>query len=81
MGLKQIVVAHRLLLAPNQIIGHLELHVDNDQIDNSSKKARRFPDMPFRLNLKIIPSCQTLSKALDISRKMARVSSMLSKSS
>ena len=29
----------------------------------------RSPEMPFCFNLKIIPSCQTLSKALDISKK------------
>ena len=32
-------------------------------------KRRRFSEIPYRFNLSIRPSCHTLSKALDISRK------------
>ena len=37
-------------------------------------KFKRLPDMPFCFNLKIIPSCHTLSKALNMSRNTLRTS-------
>ena len=40
--------------------------------DNLSKSFRRLPEIPFCFSLKIRPSCRTLSKALEISRKSAR---------
>ena len=34
----------------------------------SRKSFRKFPDMPFWISLKMIPSCYTLSNAFEISR-------------
>ena len=34
----------------------------------SRKRFSKFPDMPFWVSLKMIPSCQTLSNAFEISR-------------
>ena len=41
---------------------------------NAFIKLRSLPDAPFCLNLKIRASCQTLSKALEISKKTPRTS-------
>ena len=38
-------------------------------LKKSYNKFKSSPDMPFCLNLKIKPSCNTLSNAFDISRK------------
>ena len=38
-------------------------------LKKSDKICKRSPETPFCFNLKISPSCQTLSKALDISKK------------
>ena len=35
----------------------------------SHKRFSKLPDIPFCFNLKMRPSCQTLSNAFDISRK------------
>ena len=45
----------------------------------SFKRYNRFPDIPLRLNFRISPSCQTLSKALDMSKNTPLTSRSLSK--
>ena len=37
-------------------------------LEKSHNKFKSSPNIPFRFNLKIIPSCHTLSNAFDISR-------------
>ena len=48
-------------------------------LKKSDKKRRIAPEMLFCFNLKISPSCQNLSKALDISKKILLTSIPLSK--
>ena len=45
----------------------------------SRKRFSKFPDMPFWVSLKMIPSCHTLSNAFAISRNILLTSRPLSK--
>ena len=48
-------------------------------LKESVKMFFKSPEMPFCFSLKITPSCQTLSKALDMSKKTLLISSPSSK--
>ena len=61
----------QIVLQNNQKRSHLGLHVVFYYEDNF-QRTKRLPEIPFCLSLKINPSCHTLSKALEISRKTAR---------
>ena len=44
-------------------------------LKKSCKRSSRLPDIPFCDNLNFVPSCYTLSEALEISRKAILTSS------
>ena len=73
MSQAQILVAHLLKPASSWMIYRLEQLFDSAQIESFLTRSRSLSETPFDFSLKMRPSCQTSSSALEISKNIARV--------
>ena len=75
MVLKQSLEDHLRYNSLRMNFIHLELLVVCDKYRKSRNSFNRFPEIPFNDSLRSNPSCHTLSKTFDISKKTPLTSS------